>query len=187
MHGWNYGLFYRYTNTHANLKLGCLTFPERSIPVSPLILLQLELNQGSAPQFWVHIHPLLLKRGESRIQAFYFNDKMHKLDRAMACGRTVKSLYAFRASMNTENHRWLIKDSGSTSGKRLHLWQYDFIYCCIYIHITKMSPKLLCRDSSLPFTVTIYNPRLAAKAVLGSVHIFRLWVNKNFTALGGKY
>lgn len=108
---------------------------------------------------------------------------MHKLDRAMACGRTKNSLYAFRATVSTENQRWLIKDSGSTSGKRLHLWQHDFIYCCIYIQITKMSPKRLCRDSRLPFTITSYNPRLAAKAVVGSVHIFRLWVSKNSTVL----
>lgn len=56
-------------------------------------------------------------------------------------GRTKKSLYAFRATVSTENQRWLIKNSGRTSGKRLHLWQYDFIYCCIYIHITKMITK----------------------------------------------
>lgn len=56
-----------------------------------------------------------------------------------------------------------------------HLWQCDFIYDCIYIHITRTGQRLLRTDSSMPFTIINYNPNVWQREVIwGPVRVFRL-------------
>lgn len=65
-----------------------------------------------------------------------------------------------------------------------HLWQSDFIYDCIYIHIARTGQGLVRRDNSMPFTIINYKPRsVAAELIWGPVHVFRLKVNKDFEKL----
>lgn len=91
--------------------------------------------------------------------------------------------------MTTEGlvKRWLIKDSENTSGEKTclvaiyHLWQCDFTYDFIYIHITGTGHRLLHSDSSVPFTITKYNPAVWLQELIwGPVHVFRLKVTKDF-------
>lgn len=66
-------------NSFCDRPLGLLTFPEQNIPVSPLILLQLEPHQKNELLSLAHIHPLLLDKGDNGQQAFYISDKQQTL------------------------------------------------------------------------------------------------------------
>lgn len=56
-----------------------------------------------------------------------------------------------------------------------HLWQFNFIYDFIYIHITRVGQRLLQRDSSMPLTIINYNLTVWQQGLAeGPVDIFRI-------------